>query len=239
MEDLLKGNPDLLFYISLIFSVIVIRLPFIGRYFRSVNTLFHESGHALMAILSSGEVLRIELSSDTSGVAVTRSSSGLKAFLVSASGYPFAAAVSVLLLAFSVKGMEVWVLYTLLSVALLNLVLFVRNTYGITWIVTFTAILLVLYWFENQTAIHLFTVTISLVSLSESVFSTLQVFYLGFASPKKSGDLSNMAKFSGVPAWFWGITILALVGIIVYMGISRYFPIPHLSHLTNRIEFVN
>lgn len=239
MKALLNGNPNLLFYITLAFSVVVIRLPFIGRYFRSVNTLLHESGHALVAILSSGEVLRIELSSDTSGVAVTRSNSGFKAFLVSASGYPLAAAASVLLLAFTVKGMEAWILFFLLSVALLNLLLFIRNAYGIIWIVTFTAILLLLYWFKNQTAIHLFTLTISLVSLSESVFSTLQVSYLGFTSPKKAGDLSNMAKYSGIPAWFWALTMLIVVGAIAFSGISRYFPIPDMSHLTNRIEFVN
>lgn len=239
MKGLLEGNPDLLFYISLTFSVIVIRLPFIGRYFRSVNTLLHESGHALVAILSSGEVLRIELSSDTSGVAVTRSKSGFKAFLVSASGYPFAAAASLLLLAFAVSGMEKWALFVLMTFSLLNLAFFVRNAYGVIWIVTFSSIMLLLYWLENLTAIYLFTITTSLVSLAESVFSTLQIFYLGFASPKKAGDLSNMAKFSGIPAWFWALTMLIVVGVIVYSGIIRYFPIPDLSHLTSRIEFVN
>jgi hypothetical protein len=224
--EVLDHNPHLLFYAILAGSVVLIRIPLIGKYFRSVNTLLHESGHAFAAILSSGDVIHVELGSDTSGSAYTKSGSKLKALFVSFSGYPFAAAFSGLLIALSVGHQYKWVFYILLTVALLNLAFFVRNTYGLAWLFTFSGLILFVFWIGNNMLSYIFALAVSLISLSETVFSTLIILYLGFSRPRKAGDLTNLAKISGIPAAIWALLITLLVTILVYYTITHYFPSP-------------
>ncbi len=225
MEVLLR-NPHLLFYTVLAGAVLIIRIPLIGKYFRTVNTMLHESGHAIASILSSGEVIHIHLDSDTSGSALTRSGSRLKAVFVSFAGYPFAAAFSGLLIALSVNNQYKWVFFMLLSIALLNLALFVRNTYGIVWLFTFSALIVFIFWLGNNVVSYIFSLAISLISLSETVFSTLIILYLGFSKPRKAGDTTNLAKYSGIPAAIWALIISTLVAVLVFYTIKHYFPFP-------------
>lgn len=226
MKEIFNQNPHLLFYTVLAGSVLMIRVPLLGKYFRTVNTLLHESGHALAAVLTSGEVISIELSSDTSGSAFTKSGSKLKAMMVSFAGYPVAAMLSGILIAYTTAHQPKIVFFLLLTIALLNLTLFVRNFYGIVWLFSFSALILFIFWLGDATLSYLFALAVTLISFSETVFSTLIILYLSLFQPKKAGDASNLARVSGIPAAIWGILITACVSYIVWFTVSRYFPFP-------------
>lgn len=226
IQELFSTNPHLLFYAVLGLSVLVIRLPVIGIYFRTVNTLLHESGHALAAIVTSGEVVSVSLSNDTSGTALTKSGSKTGALLVSISGYPVAALLSGIITALSVTGKFRTVFFLLLSVSLLNLILFVRNLYGILWLFTFSGLILLVFWLGNPSASHVFALSVSLISLSETVLSTIIILFLSWSHPKKAGDVTNLARISGIPAPFWGILIATMVAFIVYYTVMGFFPYP-------------
>lgn len=226
IEELLNRNPQLLFYGILVLSVIVLRIPVIGPYFRTVNTLLHESGHALAAILTSGEVVHVELNADTSGTAFTKSGSKFRAMLVSFSGYPFAALASGMLIWLSVTNQYRVVFLILLSLALLNLMLFVRNTYGIVWLMTFSGLIVFVAWFDKMPLTSIFTLAISLIAFAETIMSTLVILYLGLALPRKAGDLTNLARASRVPAAFWALLTAGIVAVLVYYTIVFNFPNP-------------
>ncbi|NTW25625.1 MAG: M50 family metallopeptidase [Lentimicrobium sp.] len=224
--DVFSRNPHLVFYAILASAMLILRIPLIGRYFRTVNTLLHESGHAIAAILTSGEVINVELSSDTSGSAFTKSGSKIKALLVSFSGYPIAAFISGLLIALTVNGQHKIAFFILISIALINLAFFVRNAYGVVWLITFSGLIIFTFWLDNKEVSFISALSVSLISLSESVFSTLTILFLGFHQPRKAGDATNLAKITKVPAAIWSILITMLVGIIVYYTVSFYFPNP-------------
>src|SRR6056297_3111471 len=61
-----------MFYLTLVAAAVLPKIPFIGRYFQVFNTLIHEDGHAIMALLSRGQIKRIELFADTSGTTITK-----------------------------------------------------------------------------------------------------------------------------------------------------------------------
>ena len=44
-------------------ALLVSRIPVLGKFFRSTNTLIHESGHALLTLLTSGNVVSTGTSS--------------------------------------------------------------------------------------------------------------------------------------------------------------------------------
>lgn len=219
-------NPQLQFYAYLLISVILLRLPLTGRYFRTLNTLLHESGHAVAAILTSGEVIRIELNSDTSGTALTKSSSKFRAFLVTFCGYPFAALASGGLLWLSAHHQYRYVFLILLTICLLNLMLFVRNSYGLVWLITFTIIITFIAWYQHALLTEIFSTLISLIAFAETILSTITIAYLGCFLPKKAGDITNLGRISQIPAFIWAFLLTAVVACIVYYTILYTFPNP-------------
>ncbi len=224
LENWIIENESAVFYILLVVSFLVNRLPFVGVFFRIVNTMLHESGHAIGALLTSGEAVRIELNKDTSGIAQTKSPGKLGAFITSFSGYPFAAALSSLLLVMSMQGGFKTVAFILLSFAVLNLILFVRNPFGILWLVLFSVMIVCSVWYLNDLFMRLLITFICLISLSESVTSTLIISYLGIMKPKRSGDLANMQKSTGIPAAFWTLVNVVIIFWLLYFTVINYFP---------------
>lgn len=214
------------FYMILVMSLVINRLPIIGTFFRTVNTLLHESGHALGAILTSGEVMKIDILKNTAGMTETKSKGKLSAFIVSFAGYPFAALASSFMVIMSLKGNHAFVLYLLFSVVTINLLFFVRNLYGVLWLIFFASLLTLLVWLDNELFSKLLLLCVSMIAFTETFTSTLVVGVLGLTTPRKAGDLFNMQRMSGVPAGFWALVMGALVMWILYYTVIHYFPYP-------------
>lgn len=224
LHDWIQKNEILAFYLLLVVSFIINRIPFIGIFFRSVNTLLHESGHAIMAVITSGEVLRIEINKDTSGLAQTKNSGRFRAFLTSFAGYPFAAFAGSVFLIMALKGYHNLAAFILLSIVILNLILFVRNIYGILWLMLFSASTMLIFYYADDFVMKWFILFVSMISITESITSTFLITFLGFTKPRSSGDLANMQKTSGIPAGFWALVNCGIVLLIVYYTIIHYFP---------------
>jgi len=218
------GNEARTFYLVFAVSFIINRLPYIGVFFRTVNTLLHESGHAIAAIITSGEVIKIEFRKDTSGLAQTKTNGRFSAFLTSFAGYPFAAIASAGLLALAINGQYKMVVFILLSIVLLNLMLFVRNAFGIIWLIVFSALLITTILYANETVLQMVVWFVCMIAFTETIASTALITLLGFTNPKKSGDMTNLQKTTGVPAAFWALVNLLLVTAILYYTVVHYFP---------------
>ncbi len=224
-------DPGLVFYTILILTFILLRIPGLNNYLRTVNTLLHESGHALVAILLSGEAIEIKLNSNTSGSALTKTSSKMKAFLVSFSGYPIAALGSLGLMALSFRQDFRTGFLILISISIINLIVFVSNTYGIFWLITFSLLLFITNWYLPASVALILFRFISLIAFIEGITSTFTVVVSGISHPKNAGDITSMEKFSGIPAFFWSMLMAITVGYISWITLSRYFP--SLSQLFN------
>jgi hypothetical protein len=220
----LFNNQTLVFYLLLGIALLLTRIPLIGKYFRSVNTMIHEAGHAFMTLLVSGEVIAINLFADTSGNTVTKAKNRFLQILIAISGYPVSAATGLLFLFLCSKGYHLHILFTLVSITLLLMVLSIRNSYGMFWAGTFTLINLLLIYFNNASWIIVASTFFSLIILVDSVLSSLVLFVISIKTPKKAGDASNLEKFTRIPAVVWSILLLAFSGYMGYLSITLYFP---------------
>jgi len=221
----MKALPDaFIFYTIVAGSFLIQRVPFIGRYLRTLNTLLHESGHALAALLTSGEVMTISIDSDTSGLTKTKSNSRFSAIIVSAAGYPFAAAFSSLLVALAISRQPQLVFFILLSIMLINLALFVRNTYGIFWLVISLIFILILYWKANETVFTYSAIVLSIISLTESVTSGFALIALALKNSSKAGDATNLARLTSIPAAIWSLLLMAFTLWCIYYLFIHHFP---------------
>ena len=193
----------------LLASIVLTRIPFIGQVLQVINTMIHESGHALMALLTQGQVYSISLFANTEGATMTGTTSWIGRVLVSASGYVFSSAAAFLFLLLLKKGKHHWILWVLIAFAAVNLLLWVRNLYGILWLIGFLAFLIVLLRSGSGPFLEYSILLIAGILLVESVSSAFQIMWLSFASSSAAGDATNLARATYIPACLWGIGFFA------------------------------
>ncbi len=213
---------QLILYAFTALSLLLPRIPVAGKFFRIVNTMIHESGHALAALLTNGNVLRIDLLQDTSGSAVTQSGSAFSRFITSVSGY-LVSSVSAWLLFKAIWAGEVQlVLFILFSIALVNLFFWVRNAFGIFWLLAFMASLWAIWQYANFFWQKAFVIFCSGVVLFDSVASAFILLYLSIKFPKQAGDAKNLATQTSIPAFFWALLFLIQALFFAYLVAEMY-----------------
>lgn len=200
------------------------RVPFVGKYLRVVNTLIHESGHAVAALIASGEVYAVELFSDRSGTTVTKRADTKKGrFFVAFMGYPFGSAVAYGLFYLISIDECIMALYALACFAILNLMFYVRNSYGIFWIITFTAIIFLVRFYGNEIALYAFTSWLCGIMLFEALYSSIELITICRRKPKNAGDASDLAYISKIPSMFWAILFFAQSCLFIYLSAKLFF----------------
>lgn len=217
-------DKQIIFYLLLIASLILARLPYIGIYFRVINTLVHESGHAFVAFFISGKLSRVELFADTSGTATTISKSRLANFIISFAGCPISSVVAYLFFRLIKFEHYDFVLYAIAFLVIVNLLFFVRNKYGIFWLITFGAILFGIFYYKNIFIKYWSAVFFSCVVLTDSVVSSLILLKLSFRDGKKAGDASSLKSYSHIPSFIWAIIFVAISFYFFYLTTILYFP---------------
>lgn len=220
-------NEDYKIYILYALPVVVFilnRIPYIGKYLRVVNTLIHESGHAVAALIASGEVYAVELFSDRSGTTVTKRANTKKGrFFVAFLGYPFGSAAAYgLFYLISVNQCNM-VLYALACIAILNLMFYVRNSYGIFWLITFTAIIFIVKFWGDEMVQYAFSSWLCGIMLFEALYSSTELITICWKKPKNAGDASDLAAISKIPSMFWALIFLVQAGWFVYLTIRLFF----------------
>ncbi len=222
INNLIDQYPKEVFYCTVVFALVFSRIPYVGKVVRVINTMIHETGHALMTLMLSGEVVKIDLFSDTSGRATTKSSSKLTAFFISIAGYPFASITAFGTFYLFTKENFLIPVIVFLSIALINLIFWVRNLYGIIWLLVFLSSCFGLIYLGEKNWIYVFSVFISSILLVDSIVSASVVCYLSITNPKASGDASNLKDQSYVPAFIWGILFFAQALFFGYLTVCLY-----------------
>lgn len=220
------NNRTLIFYVISGIALLLTRIPVAGIYFRSINTLIHEAGHAFVTLILSGEVIAVNLFADTSGSTVTKAKNKFSQVLIAVAGYPFSSLMAFILLFLLSRGYYLYILFFFASLTLLLMVLSIRDGYGLFWAGTFSVINLLLIYFNHPIAIFMASAFFSLVVLTDSVLSSVILFVLSIKTPRKAGDATNLHKFTRIPAVVWSLIFLSLALLVAYFSIVNFFPSP-------------
>lgn len=207
-------------------ALLLLRVPFLGKFFRSVNTMIHESGHAVTALLTSGSVMTIDISSDASGAAKTKSKTRFGQILTSFAGYVFSSSIAYCMCYFIWSGKYTWALYFLTGLAIINLIFWVRNTYGIIWLLLFLGLSGYLVYIKIPLYTKIFTIFLSSVIFLESIFTSVIICLLSFYNPEKAGDAKNLKEFTYIPVFVWGLIFLSQALFFAYLSIKLFFKLP-------------
>jgi len=220
----LTSNPTIVFYILLVLAIFLTRIPVLGKYFRSVNTLVHEAGHAFATLLVSGEVISVNLFADTSGTTVTKAKGKFAQALIALAGYPISVLTGLLMLFLIHRGHHMYILFILTSIALIIMILSLRNAYGLFWAGTFVVLNVLLLYFNAKYLISLFATFYAVIIFSDALISSFVLLVLAIRQPKKAGDATNLQKITKLPASIWAVLICAFSLFFSWFSVIHYFP---------------
>lgn len=204
----------------LVAAVLTRLIPF-SSLFRNLDTMIHEFGHAVVALATSGRVLQIDLNADHSGVTYTMTNSTWSAILVSLAGYLSASLFAVLMFYGYYKKQQKQGLILMTAVALIMLILYVHQGYGVVWLIGFIAVNVFMY-FIWEPARNFYYLLLCFLTLEESVISPLYLAWSSITSPRFAGDAANLARETYVPAIGWSILFVAFA-LLCANGSIRLF----------------
>ncbi|MEO3947688.1 M50 family metallopeptidase [Gorillibacterium sp. CAU 1737] len=175
-------------------------------FFRNVDTMVHEFGHALMVLLLSGKVMNISLYADHSGVTQSALASASSFIPVSLAGYMTASLFAWLLFALYAKRQYALGLWLVTGIAALSLALFVRNGFGMSWLAGLLVLNLLFLLFPYPLLRKYYFLFIAFLSLEESVMGPLTLVILAVRNGGAgAGDASILARLTPLPGLVWAL----------------------------------
>jgi hypothetical protein len=214
MADCLTSN--WVFYACFFLAAILSFIPFLGKFLNVLNTMFHESGHAVMALVTGGGVMNIKLSADTSGAAQTKSKYWLGKVFTAMAGYPISSITAWFFFWLIHQNKVNYIFYVMISLFLINLILWVRNSFGIIWLVVMGLVTFMVYFYIDNQYQRYFAVFCASIVLFQSIYSAFTLLFLALKSPAKAGDAKNLSTFTYIPTIVWAILILTFALFAAY-----------------------
>lgn len=215
---------ELEFAVFIVAAFFLLNVKVVGPYLSIVNTLFHEFGHALAAILTFGKIDRIELFSNTEGTAWTSNPYWIGRVITSFSGYPFASAISFLFMYYLNVGNYLHILIIIALVVIFSLIFWIRNLYGFLWSISSIVALYFLVMYGSDFWIEKILFLIVSLMFVESIKSSWTILKLSFKQPLDAGDATNMWKsIVLIPPQVWGVLFFLQSVLFTHLTIQVLF----------------
>lgn len=189
----------------------------IGTHFRMVNTFFHETSHAFIALIFGNKVKEINFNIDQSGSCWSISKNKFASFMTSIAGYTGCSLISLALVyAIEHRGVEISFL-VIAIVALITLLLYMRKTYPLVWTMGFIAVNIICYMTPMTLEIKTYILySIMILLLLNNTISCFHLLYIAFVNPKQSGDCALLKKITHIPSFLWALSFNLINLFIVY-----------------------
>lgn len=196
-------------------------IPF-SSFFRNVDTMVHELGHAVTTLLLSGKVLYIQLYSNHSGVTYSFIERGWKTIPLGLSGYITASLFAAFLFTMYGKG-KLTVGYAAMTLlAVLSLAFFVNNTFGVLWLIGFIIVNGIAMFLPFESIRKFYYLLVSFICLEESVMGPINLIVLSLSGPGRAGDATGLSRSTGVPAIVWAIVFLFIALLCARKAIASF-----------------
>jgi len=199
------------FWLIFICAAVVLEIPFVSIPLKWFESYFHEISHGLLAIISGGEIIRIQLFPNGAGLCTTRGGSN---FLVSFFGYAGAVIWGVLIYWLSTLHQKIAQLISLLIglLLILTMVFWIRDPLSLFIVLVLLAIVLLTFKLQNS---RYFQMLLQLIGATVLLNSIKSPWYL--LDGRSLGDGAALAQITFIPEIFWiGIWFaLGLMGIVM------------------------
>lgn len=197
-------NKWLKLILLLLGSAVLTRFIPFSSLFRNLDTMIHEFSHAIVTLLTSGRVNRIELNADHSGVTYSMITSAWSGLPVGLAGYMGSSLFVVwMFYLYNKRKQRVGIVVTA-AVALIMLLLYVHQGFGVYWLIGFVIVSILMLispeWLRNG-----YFILIMFLTLEESVLSALTILLMSILAPSSAGDAAGLAQQFWLPPFVWGL----------------------------------
>lgn len=202
--EFLRGKISKKFLLLIGLAFLLIQIPVFGNYIRLLNTVIHETGHAVIALFG-GHIEKIALLKSSEGITYGPKTGLLEGMITSISGYTFSSCM--VFFAFLLIRKKKFTLFVdiLLAIIFINLIFWVRNLFGIIWLTSFALCFLLLLLKGTENVVHHLLFLIAAILLVDSLKSAYEIFTMSFIQPQMAGDAANLAHLTMfIPAQAWG-----------------------------------
>ncbi|MCK8487717.1 M50 family metallopeptidase [Paenibacillus sp. MBLB2552] len=206
----------------LIGAAVLTRLIPFSDWFRMLDTMVHELGHAIVTLFASGQVLRIELHPDHSGVTYSVLASGWSQLAVSLAGYISASLFAIAMFFGYSRQNQAAGLVLISILALASLLLFVRSGYGRGWLILFVLINGAFFLLGGRIR-NFYYLLLAFLCLEESVMGPVTLLLNSIVSPSQAGDATNLAQLTGVSPLVWSLIFLGISLICALSALQLYW----------------
>lgn len=176
--------------------------------------MVHEFGHAVMTLAVSGQVQRIELYANHSGVTLSAISQARSWSIipVALAGYLTASLFAWFLFSAFARGRQHLGFLVMIGISAISLILFVRNGFGMMFLIGFIGLTVIMMAVPFKWLRDFYYLLLAFLCLEESVFGPITLVQLAWMNTRQAGDATNLALHTGVPAMVWAIlfTLFAL-----------------------------
>lgn len=215
-------NKWLQMLLYLLGAIILTRLIPFSSFFRNLDTMDHEFGHAVVGLLLSGHVQSIELHSDHSGVTYLMLPSAWSSIVASLAGYVGASLFAlVMFYLYSIRQYKMG-LVVMTGIAAVMIVFFVHHGFGVFWIAGFIAIN-VLVIFLSPSVQKFYYLAVAFLTLEESTMSPISLAVYSISHPSQSDDATNLRNLTGIPSLFWALAFSCFALICFRFAIGLFF----------------
>jgi hypothetical protein len=179
-------------------------IPF-SSFFRSLDTMIHEFGHAVVTLALSGKVMYIVLNADHSGVTYSSVTNNWSIIPIALAGYIAASLFAVFLFKMQSIGKQGLGLQVMTLLAVISLLVFVRNGYGMIWLIGFIALNIVMLVVVPRWLRDGYYLLLAFLTLEESVMGPISLILYAWNNPASAGDAANLGIITPIPAIIWAI----------------------------------
>ncbi|MCH2057198.1 MAG: M50 family metallopeptidase [Thalassotalea sp.] len=203
------------FWLLLISAAVIREIPLISLPFNWLESYFHELSHGLVALVSGGNVLSIQLFPNGAGLCTTQ---GGSRFFISFMGYTGAAIFGAVLYSLANVNIRTTQVVVALNVALLVLstALWVRDLLTLIILVVLIGLFFAKFKLGNS---KWFGIGLQLTGLTVLLNALFSPFYL--VDGRHRGDGAALASLTGIPEIVWVVVWTCIAVAFIYMLAKR------------------
>lgn len=180
-----------------------------------LTVFFHELSHGISAVLTGGEIARIELSFNQGGLCYT--AGGIRWIVLSA-GYLGSLVWGCAILILNVRYKQEKVLMNLLSIIfIISIVLWVRNFEGI---VICSVLALITYLIPKYATTYVCDVILNFIALASCFYAIIDIKGDLIDRTVGASDAARLGEMFLLPGWLIGSVWLVMAVIITYKAVS-------------------
>jgi hypothetical protein len=225
----------------LIGSAFLTRLIPFSSFFRNLDTMIHEFGHAVVTLALSGRVMYIELFANHSGVTYSSVTNSWSVIPIALAGYMTASLFAVFLFKMRSINKQRLGLQVITLLAILSLVVFVRNEFGVMWLIGFIILNILMLAIVPSWLRDAYYLLLAFLTLEESVLGPVSLILYALENSASAGDAANLGRITMIPAIGWAVlfTVFSLwcakIAIGSFLGRRKEPPVrqpyPHFDKM--------